>query len=124
MGVPSDVERSDQALKESHRALSLLRASCWLALFLVAAKAATWTERKFPGLAKRLLELVMSTWTDVLFALICGLIATLTVRTLVKWKRSALVVRVVFLGCFTVCAAYAVVAVGLFRYFNRPATFE
>lgn len=124
MGVQSEGERTRKIAAEPRRDLSLLRASCWLALFLVAAKAATWTERKFPGLTTRLLELLMSTWTDVLFALCCGALAELVIFTLPRRSRTATFVRGTVIGFFALCALYGVAAVGLFHYFNRPLTFE
>lgn len=104
--------------------ISILRSACWLALIFIGAKAANWNARGWSDPAKRFLELLMSTWSDVLFALVCGLLATLAVAAVSRWTRVAAVARAFFLGIFTVCAIYAVVAVGLFRYFNRPATFE
>ncbi len=104
--------------------ISILQSACWLAVVLIGAKAANWSARGWDDPPKRFLELLMSTWTDVLFALICGLAGALAVRALSKWTRLAAAMRVLFLAFFTVCVVYAVVAVGLFRYFNRPATFE
>ena len=124
MDVQLEGERTRKVAVEPRRDLSLLRASCWLALFLVAAKAATWTARKFPGLTTRLLELLMSTWTDVLFALCCGALAELAIFALPHKSRTAAFARGAVIGFFALCALYGVAAVGLFHYFNRPLTFE
>ena len=65
----------------------------------------------------------MSSWTDALFAIVCGLVGAFAVRATQRWSNVAAVLRGVFLGFFALCAIYGVAAVGLFRYFNRPVTF-
>src|SRR5450755_1434195 len=103
---------------------SLLGAGAWLALILIAAKAATWDKPWVGHLPERLLGLVMSSWSDVCFALVCGAIGEVTVCALRKFPHGATITRRLFLGLFALCALYGVGAVGLFRYFNRPITFE
>ena len=66
----------------------------------------------------------MSSWTDVVFALAAGAIGEALVRTTRRWPRLGFVLRSVFIIFFALCALYAVAAVGLFRYFNRPLTFQ
>lgn len=125
MSVSQAVARKEETpVSPARRPASLLRASCWLALLLIAAKAAIWSSRGWDNAARRFLELLMSTWTDVLFALVCGVAGSLAVLALSKWPRIAAAGRVLFIGFLTLCAFYAVAAAGLFRYFNRPATFE
>src|SRR3954471_3761371 len=96
--------------------VSLLQASCWLALILVITKAVTlgWSW----NLPRRFFLLVMASWTDVLFAITCGLIAEATVRAVERWPVVATALRALFLGFFALCAAYGVAAIGLYRYFN------
>ncbi|MFL6568050.1 MAG: sulfatase-like hydrolase/transferase [Chthoniobacterales bacterium] len=102
--------------------VSLLQASCWLALILVITKAVPlglgW------NLARRFFVLAMASWTDVLFALVCGVIAEATVRAVDRWPVVATALRALFLGLFALFAAYGVAAIGLYRYFNRPLTFQ
>ncbi len=66
----------------------------------------------------------MSSWTDVLFALVCGTLGELAVRTISRARRVAALIRGAFLAFFAICALYSVAAIGLFHYFNRPITFE
>ena len=106
------------------RGASLLEASCWLALILIAAKAATPDTPWFPNPSARLLTLLISSWTDVLFAVTGGVIGQAVVVAFGKWPRVARITRVLFLAFFAACAIYAVAAVGVFRYFHRPLTFE
>ncbi|MDQ6939355.1 MAG: sulfatase-like hydrolase/transferase [Verrucomicrobiota bacterium] len=114
--------RSGQAPKKSD--LSLLGASAWLAIVLIAAKAVTWDKPWFGHFFGRSLGLLMSSWTDVLFALVCGVIGAATVFTLRNFPRAAAITRGFFLGFLALCTLYGVGAIGLFRYFNRPITFE
>ena len=101
---------------------SLLIASCWLAVILVAAKAACGEIPWLPHLPARLLTLIASSFSDVLFALALGVIAQVSLLLVRRWRRVAAVVRAGFLAFFAACAAYAVAAVGLFHYFRRPLT--
>ena len=65
-----------------------------------------------------------ASFSDVLFALSCGAIGELLGLLVRRAPRVATGVRFVFLAFFLLCAGYAVAAVGLFKYFNRPLTFE
>ena len=112
------------AEKNAAAPVSLLRAAFWLAVVLVAAKAATFEREWFPQFPSRLLILVMASFTDVVFALAVGLVGALLARATSPWPRLGRAVRASFLGFFTLCAAYGVAAVGLFRYFGRPLTFD
>ncbi len=111
-------------LPSQRRPISLLNASCWLALILILAKAATWDKPWFPQLPTRLLGLLMSSWADALFAVGFGLLGEILLRATQRWKIISAFLRAVFLFFFAACAIYGIAAVGLFRYFNRPATFE
>ena len=100
---------------------SLLRASCWLALLLVIAKALSWNEavaREFS-----LVTVLASSWSDVTFALGCGLAGEFAVLLLLRWPRAAMATWWAFVGFYAFCAGYGFAAVGLFEYFNRPLTF-
>ncbi len=101
----------------------MLWAGCWLALFLVTAKALSGDIPWWPNLPARLLTLVASSWRDVFFALICGALGELVARVF-RSHRSARIVRTGFLFFYTACAFYAVGAIGVFRYFNRPLTYD
>ena len=114
--------RSGQAPKKSD--FSLLGASAWLALLLIVAKAVTWDKPWRAHFFERFLGLLMSSWADVLFALGCGAIGVVTLFALRNFPRPASIARVFFLGLLALCALYGVAAIGLFRYFNRPITFE
>ena len=46
------------------------------------------------------------------------------VAAVARWARLAVVMRATFLLLYAFFAAYAVMAVGLFRYFNRPLTYD
>ncbi|MFN2509501.1 MAG: sulfatase [Chthoniobacterales bacterium] len=105
-------------------ALGMLRAGCWLGLLLLVAKAVTPDAPWFPEFPRRVVTLLTSTWTDVLFALASGLLAELVLWLAARRRKMAAILRGLFLGFFAVCAAYAVAAVGVFRYFNRPLTYE
>ena len=109
--------------KQPRGSISPVHASAWLAVVLIAAKAATWNEPWWPNLPQRLLELLMSSWTDASFALVCGAVGEAVARIVGRSRRAASITRGVFVAFFAACAFYAVVAVGLFRYFNRPLTF-
>ncbi|MEP6820866.1 MAG: sulfatase-like hydrolase/transferase [Chthoniobacterales bacterium] len=103
---------------------TLIWASCWLAVLLVAAKACSGIVPWWPHLPKRLVTLIASSWSDVLFALSCGLIGALVIRGLARWPRVASIARVSVLVLLTGFVVYAVATVGLFRYFHRPLTFD
>ena len=104
--------------------MSLLEASCWLALILIAAKAVTPNVTEFANISARLITLLISSWTDVLFAIAAGALGEIMLALVRRWRRVALVVRTLFLAFFAICAIYAVASIGLFRYFHRPLTFE
>ena len=110
--------------REKSGPISLIGAGGWLALFLIAAKAATWDKPWLPHLPTRLLGLLMSSWTDALFALACGLAGEGVVALVRRWKILATILRGFFLTVFALFALYGIASVGLFRYFNRPLTFE
>ena len=101
--------------------VSLLRASCWLGLVFVATKAASLATTESALWPRALL---MSTWSDVLFALVLGVLGQIAVTLVSKWSKAAAFVRGAFLGFGTLCALYAVLAVGLFAYFQRPLTYD
>jgi lipoteichoic acid synthase len=106
------------------RPISLLQASCWLALLLIAAKAFSWSEGWESGLATGLLALVKASWTDVLFALGCGAVGDGLAFLLRNTPRAAAMVRRLWIALLTVFAVYGIVGVGVFHYFMRPLTFE
>ena len=104
--------------------LSLLTAAAWLAVLLIVAKAITPALPSLSDLPRRLLTFVMATWSDVLFALICGALGEIGLFVAQRSRRARAIVYYAFLVVFAVFAAYSVAAVGLFRYFNRPLTFD
>lgn len=104
--------------------LSLLRAGCWLALIFVIAKAASWSEPWGPNTAQRLFTVLMSSWSDALFALVCGGIAEACAFAVQRWRYVAAAVRAFFITFFALCALYAVASIGIFQYFNRPLTYN
>lgn len=104
--------------------LSSIWAGCWLGVFLVVAKACSGIVPWWPHLPRRLVTLVASSWSDVLFALSCGLMGALVIGGLARWPRAASIARATVLILFTAFVVYAVATVGLFRYFHRPLTFE
>lgn len=116
-------------MKDGRRAtpadLSLIAASCWLALFLVVAKAFSWRDSWVQEFGQGAATLLASSWTDVLFALGCGVAGQLvTLVAGLSSKRAAALVRRSFLALFVVFAIYGFVSIGLFRYFTRPLTFQ
>ena len=104
--------------------VSLLQASCWLALILIVAKAVTPDASSFAGFSGRVVTLLISSWTDVLFAIGLGALGEIIVALVRRSHRAATIIRGLFLAVFALCAIYAVAAVGLFRYFHRPLTYE
>ena len=102
---------------------SLLAASCWLALLLVVAKGVSWTGDWPRGLAGRVATLVAFSWTDVLFALACGVVGE-TVALLARRFSAERAVRRCVIALLTVFAIYGLVSIGIFRYFNRPLTIQ
>ncbi len=100
---------------------SLLRASCWLALLLVIAKALSWNDAQAREFS--LVTVFTASWSDALFALICGAAGELTLWLLRRWPRAAETARRFYLGAYALCAGYAFAAIGIFKYFNRPLTF-
>lgn len=95
-----------------------------LAVILVVAKAASGTAAWFPDVPVRLLAVLASSWADVFFALVCGAIGEITLRMLARSRRGTAIAWTLFYTIFAIFAAYAVAAVGLFRYFNRPLTYD
>ena len=71
-----------------------------------------------------MLAVASASFHDVLFAVTCGAIGELLVLLARRWPPVASCLRLLFVAFFAICAAYAVAAVGLFKYFNRPLTFE
>ena len=100
---------------------SLLRVSCWLALLLVIAKALSWNDAQARDFS--LVTVFTASWSDALFALVCGAIGELTLWLLSRWPRAAETARRVYLGFYALFAGYAFAAIGIFKYFNRPLTF-
>ena len=125
LGIVIEPEpRANTATADKRPSFSLLQASCWLALVLIAAKAATPHPGSFASVPQRLITLLISSWTDVLFAVGCGAVAEVVVLVLGRWRRVVAIVRAIGLTFFAACAIYAVSAVGIFRYFSRPLTYE
>ena len=110
--------------RDNERPISLLQASCWLALLLIAAKAFSWNDGWERGFASGVRALTMASWSDVLFALGCGAIGDVLVWLVRRKQRAAVIVRASFIVLFTAFAIYGVVGVGIFHYFMRPLTFE
>ena len=104
--------------------ISLLQASCWLALLLVVAKGFSWTDAWERGALSGVGALAMSSWTDVLFALGCGALGDSVVWLVRQNRRAAAIVRGLFIAILTLFTVYGIVAVGVFHYFMRPLTFE
>ena len=118
-------KRADQKQRAPQATqLPLLGASCWLAVVFVLAKAVSGDIPWLPHFPARLLTLVACSWADVLFALSCGAIAELALLLTRRSARGRAVVTTSVLALFTVFAWYAVAAIGLFHYFNRPLTFD
>lgn len=121
------IERAAPAATAAPRAdrrVSLLQASCWLAIVFVIAKAATMNRNALPGFGARLLTLVAASWSDVLFAVACGIIGSIVVWPLRNRRIAGAMTHAFILVLFASFSAYAVAAVGLFRYFNRPVTYD
>jgi arylsulfatase A-like enzyme len=102
----------------------LLRAGSWLACFLVAAKALSPNLAWWPDLLERLDILLASSWSDALFALACGAMGELILLTCARSNRLTGIVRSGFLVVYALFVVYAVAAIGVFRYFHRPATYN
>ena len=100
-----------------------LHASGWLALILVVAKAATWDAPWAAQIAQRLLLVLTTSWQDVAFALSCGAVADLIMLAAARGGRTAAITRGALLALFAIFSCYAIVAIGFFRYFNRPLTY-
>jgi glucan phosphoethanolaminetransferase (alkaline phosphatase superfamily) len=112
-------------VERARKQISPLHASAWLALLLIGAKAATWDKAWWPHLPTRLLGVLMSSWTDVVFALVCGALGEGVVRLAPKaFAGLTSRLRPLVLAFLTLCAIYGAASIGLFRYFNRPLTFE
>ena len=103
---------------------SLLWASGWLAIFLIAGKAASGGIVWWPQPAGGVASLAAASWSDALFALACGVAGALALRLLARWPRGAKALRIGLLVLFTILALYAFVAAGIFQYFHRPLTLD
>ena len=102
--------------------VSLLRAGLLLAVVLVGAKAMLVDQPPSRDSVFRLPEI---SYSDVIFALAIGTLGELTVWVLSHRRPAfARAVRGVTLGLLTLSALYAVVSVGVFRYFERPLTYD
>ncbi|MEP6809663.1 MAG: sulfatase [Chthoniobacterales bacterium] len=115
---------NDGAIPKAGVRPDLLAAGCWLAIFLVAAKAFSGDIPWWPGLTERLLSLIASSWSDVLFALAVGLVGEIVVRALSRWQKLARLLQGAVLIFLVLAAFYAVIAVGIFQYFKRPLTYQ
>ena len=103
--------------------MSLFHAAGLLAVILVAAKTMTLDRpSSFAELPLHLLRMLMASWSDALFALVCGALGEGLVRTVGKDGRAATMIRRGFLTIFALFAIYAVAAIGLYHYFLRPIT--
>ncbi|MFN2475040.1 MAG: sulfatase [Chthoniobacterales bacterium] len=92
-----------------------MSATCALALVLVFAKAAS---------DSRAITIVASSYRDLFFAVCAGAIAAAVLSLARRWNVGAAIVRSLALVIFALFAGYAIAAVGLFRYFHRPVTYD
>ena len=100
---------------------SPLQTSVWLALVLIAVKAAALGALR-P--AYPMTKAPMATAKDVLFALCAGLTVELVVRALHRWPSAARGVSHAFVVFCAACSIYAVIALGVFDYFGRQLTYD
>ena len=106
--------------EDVHAGLSPFAIGLWLAVVLVGAKAVLLGA---PQSAQWLVNLAFVTANDVLLALVLGGIGEVAVR-ITRWPAVRRAVRGVFVGVCVLCAFYAVAAVGVFEYFNRPLSYD
>ena len=103
---------------------SPLRASLWLALVLVAAKAVLFFEPQLALAGVKVkgpaaFGLAMVSCKDVLFALCAGLAGEGV------WRLSrGRMMRAALVSGYAACALYAVIALGVFKYFHRPLSYD
>lgn len=103
--------------------LAVSWASLWLAIFLVAAKGFSLRFDDESAWGK-LLFLVAAAASDILFAGACGLFAAALCWLWKRSRRGSRLLWAALLFLFAFFVFYAVVAIGLYRYFNRPLTFD
>jgi hypothetical protein len=118
IGTTGETERAEDTLRQR---ASPLRLGLWLALVLVAAKAALLGA---PRSGKWPLDLAMASFMDVLFALAIGAVGEIGVRATARHAMIARTVRYTLLGLYLFSAGYSVVAVGVFEYFGRPLNYD
>jgi arylsulfatase A-like enzyme len=106
--------------QETRGPVSPLTIGLWLAVILAGAKAVLLgSPHALPWLA----NLAIASFKDVLFALGVGILGEMAMRW-VHSERKQRFVRGAFHGFCALCAFYAVVAVGVFEYFNRPLSYD
>jgi glucan phosphoethanolaminetransferase (alkaline phosphatase superfamily) len=100
---------------------SAIATGLWLGVVFIGTKAAILGT---PHSAQWLANLALITPYDVLFALGVGVAGEVALSLTKGRPRLHRALRTAFLGFCVLCAFYAVVAVGVWSYFNRPLTVD
>ena len=102
-------------------ALAPVRMAAWLAIVLILIKSfALDRSRDYWWL----FDLSMASFSDVLFALSLGMLASIALRAANRRTAIAPGLQDAFVGICVFCAFYAVIAAGVFNYFGRPLSYN
>jgi arylsulfatase A-like enzyme len=99
--------------------------TAWLALALVAAKAAHWSAPTLTreGLSSWGRDIAASAHADVLFALGVFAVAEMALVLSARWPRSQRILYRVFVVFGVACVVYAVASIQIFAYLRSPLTY-
>ena len=98
-----------------------MQASILFVAVLLITKAVLLGVPQSPGW---IVTLAVVSFRDLLFALATGFVGEAAVFAAGRHRALARAIRRGFLGFLTLCVAYSVVSVGVFRYFLRPLSYD
>ena len=102
-------------------AFAPVRLAAWLAVVLILSKSFSLDRSRDYWW---LLDLSMASFSDVLFALCLGTVASIALRATNQRTAVAAGLHDAFVGICVFCVFYAVIAAGVFNYFGRPLSYN
>jgi arylsulfatase A-like enzyme len=126
-GAPlSETEPGARANAAPTKPRSVLWLCVWLAIGLIAAKAATPLSPAItppPTAAERVRDVGVATANDLLYVTCIGLVAAALLRLTARWPRAQRIIWIAFAFLCTASLFYGIVTVPVFVYLGSPLTY-
>jgi arylsulfatase A-like enzyme len=97
----------------------------WMSVVLCVSKAAQWSRPSltFAGLYDYAHDLAASTYNDLLFALVVGVLAQALLAATARWPRVRQGIWWGLAAFGLICAGYAIASIQIFAYLRSPLTY-